>query len=70
MNFCQALADEVEPHGIRVNVVSPQRAATKMRVKAFGREKSGSLLSADKVAKEVIKCCVTQDTGLVFDVRK
>src|SRR5690606_19437749 len=36
VNFTQAIAEEWIPHGIRVNVINPERTATPMRVENFG----------------------------------
>ena len=67
VNFCQSLADEVREDNIYVNVISPQRVATEMRVKNFGREEN--LLSPQEVAKEIVRYCVIKKTGHIVDIR-
>lgn len=70
VNLAQALSEELIDEGIRVNVMCPERTATPMRTRAFGREPLGSLLSARKVAIETLRVCLTSMTGHVIDVRR
>lgn len=67
VNFTQAIAEE-EPD-IRINVVSPERTKTPMRVNAFGDEAGVSMLSAEDVALETLRALVSDETGSVIDVK-
>lgn len=70
VNLTQALADEWSGDGIRVNSINPERAATPMRVRAFGVEPEGSLLSSRAVALTTIDVLLSSLTGHVIDVRR
>ncbi|MEU4785054.1 bifunctional cytidylyltransferase/SDR family oxidoreductase [Nocardiopsis alba] len=70
VNLTQALADEWSEDGVRINCINPERTQTPMRTKAFGEEPSGSLLSADKVARTSVDVLLSDLTGHVIDVRR
>jgi ribitol-5-phosphate 2-dehydrogenase (NADP+) / D-ribitol-5-phosphate cytidylyltransferase len=70
VNLTQALADEWAADGIRVNCVNPERTATPMRTKAFGKEPDGSLLSSEAVARTSLDVLLSVLTGHVIDVRQ
>jgi ribitol-5-phosphate 2-dehydrogenase (NADP+) / D-ribitol-5-phosphate cytidylyltransferase len=70
VNFVQALADEWNESGIRVNCISPERTQTPMRVAAFGNEDPKTLLSAKEAAMASIKTIFLEETGLVIDVKR
>lgn len=70
VNLVQALAEELASDGIRINTINPERTATPMRFKAFGKEPADSLLSAEKVAEASIKTLLSDLTGEVIDVRR
>lgn len=70
VNLAQALAEELICDDIRVNVINPERTATPMRSKAFGKEPEGSLLQPEKVAEASLKTFVSNLTGQVIDVRR
>ncbi|MCQ2754944.1 MAG: 2-C-methyl-D-erythritol 4-phosphate cytidylyltransferase, partial [bacterium] len=70
VNLSQALAEELTGDGVRVNVINPERCATPMRLKAFGKEPDGSLLAPEKVAEASLKTFLSDLTGQVIDVRK
>ena len=70
VNLTQALADEWAADGVRVNCVNPERTATPMRTKAFGKEPGGSLLDSLSVAHTVLDVLLSDLTGHVIDVRK
>ena len=66
----QALAEELRDYGVRVNAINPQRTATPMRFKAFGKEPPETLLSPEEVAEATLKVLLSNLTGGVIDVRK
>ncbi|MCT2590890.1 bifunctional cytidylyltransferase/SDR family oxidoreductase [Streptomyces sp. N2-109] len=70
VNLTQALADEWAADRIRVNCVNPERTATPMRTKAFGKEPEGSLLSSQAVARTSLDVLLSDMTGHVIDVRQ
>lgn len=70
VNFVQAIAEEWQQDGIRVNCIDPERTRTPMRVKNFGIEPEGSLLESGVVAEETLKCLLSDYTGQVVDVRR
>ena len=70
VNLVQALAEELAPDKIRVNVINPERCATPMRYKAFGKEPEESLLPPEKAAEASVKTLLSDLTGQVIDVRR
>ena len=70
VNLVQALSEELASDGIRINTINPERTATPMRFKAFGKEPEGSLLNADVVALASVKTLLSDLTGEVIDVRR
>ena len=70
VNLVQALSEELLPENIRINSINPQRTATQMRLKAFGKEPAGSLLDVKTVAEVSLKVLLSDLTGEVIDVRK
>lgn len=70
VNLVQALAEELACDNIRVNVINPERCATPMRFKAFGKEPEGSLLQPEKVAEASLKTLLSDLTGQVIDVKR
>ncbi|WP_405088753.1 SDR family NAD(P)-dependent oxidoreductase [Microbispora sp. NBC_01389] len=69
VNLTQALADEWACQGVRVNCVNPERTATPMRLRAFGDEPAGTLLSPAAVARTSLDVLLSRLTGQVVDVR-
>ena len=69
VNLAQALADEWAEDGIRVNCINPERTRTPMRVRAFGEESPGTLLSAEDVARTSLDMLLAPLTGQVVDIR-
>lgn len=55
VNLAQALAEEWQKDGIKVNVINPSRTKTPMRVHNFGIEPEETLLSAKKLLLELYK---------------
>ena len=70
VNLAQALAEELSSDKIRINVINPERCATPMRFKAFGKEPEGSLLLPEKAAEASLKTLLSDLTGQVIDVRR
>lgn len=70
VNLTQALAEELSPDKIRINVINPERTATPMRLKAFGKEPEDSLLSPQKAGEVSLKTLLSDLTGQVIDVRR
>ena len=69
VNFCQALAEEVDCWNIKVNVASPGRVQTALRLRNFGEEPLGSLLAPDYVAERILASLIMGTTGSVFEIR-
>ncbi|GAA1273090.1 pyrophosphorylase [Planotetraspora silvatica] len=69
VNLTQALADEWTEFGVRVNCINPERTSTPMRLRAFGEEPEGSLLTSQAVAETSLDVLVSDLTGQVIDVR-
>ncbi len=69
VNFMQAISQEWEADGIRVNVMNPERTKTPMRVKNFGNEPENTLLDATTVANASLSVLLADVSGQVFDVR-
>ncbi len=70
VNFTQALAEEWEADGVRVNCINPERTATPMRTANFGVEPEDLLLKADEVAEVSLRVLLSEKTGIIVDVRK
>lgn len=70
VNFTQAIAEEWLPHGIKVNVINPERTATPMRTENFGSEDKNTLLTSMEVAKFTLSAMSFDYTGQVFSIKK
>lgn len=70
VNFTQALAEEWQSHGIRVNVINPERTATPMRTANFGNEPSETLLSSREVAKFTVSAMIQPYSGQVYSIKR
>ena len=70
VNFTQALAEEWEEYGIRVNAIVPERTATPMRYKNFGNEPKDSLLAPDIPAKMALATIISDLSGQVINVNR
>ena len=70
VNFVQAIAEEWQYWGIRVNCINPERTKTPMRMKNFGNEPEGSLLDPKVVAIASVNTLFSDYTGEVIDVRR
>jgi len=69
VNFAQAISDEFSKYKIKVNVINPERAATPMRFKTFGKEDKSTLLSSEFIAINTLNIMFKDITGQVFDIR-
>ena len=69
VNFCQALAEELTPWNIKVNVVSPGRVNTPLRYRNFGLEDHATLLDSEYVAREILESFLVDTTGSVFEIK-
>jgi 2-C-methyl-D-erythritol 4-phosphate cytidylyltransferase len=69
VNFCQALAEELTPWNIKVNVVSPGRVNTPLRYRNFGLEDPTTLLDSEYVAREIVESFLVDTTGSVFEIK-
>ncbi len=70
VNLVQGLAEELLEDHIRINAINPERTATPMRFKAFGKEPPDTLLQPEKVAEATLKTLLSDITGQVIDVRR
>lgn len=68
VNFAQALAEELDTFGVRVNVASPGRVQTGMRFRNFGKEPEGSLLQPEYVAEKIARAMAMETTGSIFEI--
>ncbi|MDN3674149.1 bifunctional cytidylyltransferase/SDR family oxidoreductase [Flavobacterium branchiarum] len=69
VNFTQAISQEWETLGIKVNCMNPERTQTLMRLKNFGNEPENTLLKPEIVALKCIQTLLSSYTGQVIDVR-
>lgn len=69
VNFVQAISQEWETLGIKVNCMNPERTETPMRIKNFGNEPQHTLLKPETVALRCIQTLLSNYTGQVIDVR-
>lgn len=70
VNFVQAVAQEWDCDGIKVNCINPERTKTPMRLAAFGIEPEGTLLEPERVAQATLQTLLSDYTGQVVDVRR
>jgi len=70
VNFVQAIAQEWDHDGIRVNCIKPDRTKTRMRIENFGIEPEETLLSPNQVAVVAVRTLLSGFTGQVVDLKK
>ena len=70
VNFVQALAQEWEGQGIKINCINPERTKTPMRIQNFGTEPDDTLLKSEQVAAATVRTLLSDYTGQVIDVRR
>jgi 2-C-methyl-D-erythritol 4-phosphate cytidylyltransferase len=69
VNFTQALADEWDSFGIKVNCINPERTLTPMRIRNFGLEDPSTLLSSKIVAEKSLRSLLLPYSGQVIDIK-
>jgi 2-C-methyl-D-erythritol 4-phosphate cytidylyltransferase len=69
VNFVQAIAQEWDKFGIKVNCINPERTSTPMRVKNFGNEDPLTLLRPQDVAEVALSTLQAKFSGQVIDVK-
>lgn len=70
VNFVQAVAQEWDGDGIKINCINPERTKTPMRQKNFGIEPDDTLLMPEKVAEATLHTLASDSQGQVVDVRR
>ena len=70
VNFVQAVAQEWDGDGIKINCINPERTKTPMRQKNFGIEPDDTLLTPERVAEATLQTLASDCTGQVIDVRR
>lgn len=70
VNLTQALAEEWQDEGIRINCINPERTKTPMRLNNFGIEPDETLLDAQTVAFASLLALISTATGNVIDVKR
>ena len=70
VNFVQAVAQEWDGDGIKINCINPERTKTPMRQQNFGIEPDDSLLMPERVAEATLQTLGSDCTGQVIDVRR
>ena len=70
VNFVQAVAQEWDGDGIKINCINPERTKTPMRQQNFGIEPDDSLLMPERVAEATLQTLASDCTGQVIDVRR
>lgn len=69
VNFVQAIAEEWQKDGIRINCINPQRTKTPMRTSNFGIEPEETLLKSEDVAKISLKTLLSEFSGDIVDIK-
>lgn len=69
VNFVQAIAEEWQNDGIRINCINPQRTKTPMRVSNFGNEPENTLLKSKDVAEIALNTLLDDFSGEIVDIK-
>ena len=69
VNFVQAIAEEWQKDGIRINCINPQRTKTPMRTSNFGIEPDNTLLKSEDVAEISLRTLLSDFSGEVVDIK-
>lgn len=69
VNFVQAIAQEWDKFGIKVNCINPERTRTPMRSRNFGNEDASTLLTPEEVAEVTLSTLQARFSGQVIDVK-
>lgn len=69
VNFVQAIAEEWQQEGIRINCINPQRTKTPMRTANFGIEPDETLLKSEDVARVSLETLMSDFSGEVVDIK-
>lgn len=69
VNFVQAIAEEWDQDGIKINCINPQRTKTPMRTANFGIEPDDTLLKSEDVALVSLKTLLSNFSGEVVDIK-
>ena len=69
VNFVQAIAEEWQKDGIKINCINPQRTKTPMRTSNFGIEPDNTLLKSEDVAEISLKTLLSDFSGEVVDIK-
>ncbi len=70
VNLAQALAEEWQDLGIKINCICPERTATPMRFENFGKEPEETLCPVEKVANASIDTLLSDFTGQIIEVKR
>ena len=70
VNLTQAIAEEYQDCGVKINIINPERTATPMRFENFGKEPEGTLLKPETVAIVALYTVLSNISGQVINVTK
>ena len=70
VNLTQAVAEEEQENGVKINIINPERTATPMRFENFGKEPPETLLKSKTVAVSALLTILSEQSGQVINVTK
>ncbi len=70
VNLTQALSEEWQAQGIKINCICPERTATLMRLENFGQEPEETLCPVAKVASVSLNTLLTNVSGQIVNVKR
>ena len=70
VNLTQALDEEWQADGVRINCICPERTRTPMRTRNFGHEPEGTLCEPERVADYCVAALTSSASGEIVEVRK